>query len=57
MIERIPILEQEDYYSLNSKMADLPIEEIWVMFNNACKVMDTHRVEIRGITEVVATFR
>ena len=38
-------------------MADLPIEEIWVMFNNACKVMDTHHVEIRGITEVVATFR
>jgi DNA repair protein RadC len=56
--ERFVVRSSRDIYNyFHPKMADLPIEEIWVMFNNACKVMDTHRVEIRGITEVVATFR
>lgn len=57
--ERFVVRSSRDIYNyFHPKMADLPIEEIWVMLlNNACKVMDTRRVAIGGISEVVADVR
>lgn len=57
--ERFVVRSSCDIYNyFHPKMADLPIEEIWVMLlNNACKVMDTRRVAIGGISEVVADVR
>jgi DNA repair protein RadC len=57
--ERRVILTSRDIYDyFHSKLADLPIEEFWVMLlNNACKLMDARRVATGGITEVVADVR
>ena len=57
--ERRVISSSQDIYDyFHPKMADLPIEEFWVMLlNNACKLMDTKRVATGGITEVVADVR
>ncbi len=57
--ERFVVRSSRDIYNyFHPKMADLPIEEIWVMLlNNACKVMDARRVAIGGISEVVADVR
>ena len=57
--ERFVVRSSRDIYNyFHPKMADLPIEEIWVMLlNNACKVMDTRRIAIGGISEVVADVR
>jgi DNA repair protein RadC len=57
--ERRVILTSRDIYDyFHSKLADLPIEEFWVMMlNNACKLMDARRVATGGITEVVADVR
>ena len=57
--ERRVILTSRDIYDyFYSKLADLPIEEFWVMLlNNACKLMDARRVATGGITEVVADVR
>lgn len=57
--ERRVILTSRDIYDyFHSKLADLPVEEFWVMLlNNACKLMDARRVATGGITEVVADVR
>lgn len=57
--ERKVMLTSRDIYDyFHSKLADLPIEEFWVMLlNNACKLMDARRVATGGITEVVADVR
>ena len=57
--ERFVVRSSRDIYNyFHPKMADLPIEEIWVMLlNNACKVMDARRVALGGISEVVADVR
>lgn len=59
MEERFVVRSSRDIYNyFHPKMADLPIEEIWVMLlNNACKVIDTRRIAIGGISEVVADVR
>ncbi|MBQ4525300.1 MAG: DNA repair protein RadC [Bacteroidaceae bacterium] len=57
--ERLVVRSSRDIYNcFHPKMADLPIEEFWVMLlNNACKLIDSRRVATGGITEVVADVR
>ncbi len=57
--ERLVVRTSRDVYSyFHPKLADQPVEELWVMLlNNACKLIDARRVATGGITEVVADVR
>lgn len=57
--ERRVILTSRDIYDyFHSKLADLPVEEFWVMLlNNACRVIDSRCVATGGITEVAVDVR
>lgn len=57
--ERLVVRTSRDVYNyFHPKLADQPVEELWVMLlNNACKLIDARRVATGGITEVVADVR
>ena len=57
--DRLVVRTSRDVYNyFHPKLADQPVEELWVMLlNNACKLIDARRVATGGITEVVADVR
>lgn len=57
--DRLVVRTSRDVYNyFYPKLADQPVEELWVMLlNNACKLIDARRVATGGITEVVADVR
>lgn len=57
--ERLVVRSANDIYNyFHPKLADLPVEEFWVMLlNNACKFIDARRIATGGISEVVADVR
>lgn len=57
--ERMVITMPRDIYNyFHPKLADLPIEEFWVMLlNNACRLIDVRRIATGGISEVVVDVR
>lgn len=57
--DRLVVRTSRDVYNyFHPKLADQPVEELWVMLlNNACKLIDVRRVATGGITEVVADVR
>ena len=57
--DRLVVRTSRDVYNyFHPKLADQPVEELWVMLlNNASKLIDARRVATGGITEVVADVR
>ncbi len=57
--ERLVVRTARDLYNhFHPKLADLPVEEFWVMLlNNACRVIDSRCVATGGITEVAVDVR
>ncbi|MBR5803046.1 MAG: DNA repair protein RadC [Bacteroidaceae bacterium] len=57
--ERLVVTMPRDIYNyFHPKLADLPVEEFWVMLlNNACKLIDARRIATGGISEVSVDVR